>query len=67
MFKQFTINSLSGFISSPTSGVKTEDTSMIVTIAANATAAERTVNISLKFKDFDNNELIVEIPITQDA
>ena len=67
MFKQFTITSLSGFISSPTSGVKTEDTSMIVTIAANATAAERTTNISLKFKDFDNNELIVEIPITQDA
>jgi len=67
MFKQFTINSLSGFISSPTSGVKTEDTSMIVTIAANATAAERTANISLKFKDFDNNEIIVEIPITQNA
>jgi hypothetical protein len=67
MFKQFTITSLSGFISSPTSGVKTEDTSMIVTIAANATAAERTENISLKFKDFDNNELIVEIPITQQA
>ena len=67
MFKQFTITSLSGFISSPTSGVKTEDTSMIVTIAANATAAERTTNISLKFKDFDNNEIIVEIPITQNA
>jgi len=67
IFKQFTINSLGGFISSPTSGVKTEDTSMIVTIAANATAAERTENISLKFKDFDNNEIIVEIPITQDA
>ena len=67
MFKQFTITSLSGFISSPTSGVKTEDTSMIVTIAANATAAERTENISLKFKDFDNNELIVEIPIRQQA
>lgn len=67
MFKQFTITSLSGFISSPTSGVKTEDTSMVITIAANATAAERTENISLKFKDFDNNELIVEIPITQNA
>jgi hypothetical protein len=67
MFKQFTITSLSGFISSPISGIKTEDTSMIVTIDANTTAAERTTNINLKFKDYDNNELIVEIPIIQEA
>ena len=67
MFKQFTITALSGFISSPTSGLKTEDTSMTVTIAANGTAVERTTNISIKFKDFDNIETIVEIPITQDA
>ena len=66
MFKQFTITSVTGWITSPTSGVKTEDTSMIVTIAANGTAAERNDVISVKFKDFDNNEIIVEIPIFQD-
>jgi hypothetical protein len=66
MFKQFTITSVTGWITSPTSGVKTEDTSMIVTIAANGTAVERNDIISVKFKDFDNNEIIVEIPIFQD-
>lgn len=66
IFKQFTITSVTGWITSPTSGVKTEDTSMIVTIAANGTAAERNDVISVKFKDFDNNEIIVEIPIFQD-
>ena len=67
MFKEFTIRTLTGFISSPTSGVKTEDTSMIVTIAANATATERTKSISIDFTDFDNNDLKVEIAITQNA
>jgi hypothetical protein len=67
MFKEFTISTLTGFISSPTSGVKTEDTSMIVTIAANATATERTKSISIDFTDFDNNDLKVEIAITQNA
>lgn len=67
MFKQFQIKALSGFISSPTSGVKTEDTSMIVTISANGTAAERTENITITFKDFENNDLVVDIPIIQTA
>jgi len=67
MFKQFSIKTLSGFISSPTSGVQYEDTSIIVTIAANATAAERTENITITYRDFDNNDLIIDIPITQDA
>jgi len=67
LFKQFTITSLSGWVTSPTSGVKYDDTSMTVSIAANTTGLLRTYNINLKFKDFDNNELIVEIPITQDA
>jgi hypothetical protein len=67
MFKEFTISTLTGFISSPTSGVKTEDTSMIVTIAANATAIERTKSISIDFTDFDNNDFKVNIPITQNA
>jgi hypothetical protein len=66
MFKQFSIKTLSGFISSPTSGVQYQDTSIIVTIAANATAAERTENITITYRDFDNNDLIVDIPITQD-
>jgi hypothetical protein len=38
---------------------------MIVTIAANGTAAERTENVSITFTDFDNNDLTIEIPITQ--
>ena len=67
MFKQFSIKTLSGFISSPTSGVQYEDTSIIVTIAANATAAERTENITITYRDFDNNDLLIDIPITQDA
>ena len=67
MFKQFSIKTLSGFISSPTSGVQYQDTSIIVTITANATAAERTENITVTYRDFDNNDLIVDIPITQDA
>jgi len=67
LFKQFTITSLSGWVTSPTSGVKYDDTSMTVSIDANTTGLLRTYNINLKFKDFDNNELIVEIPITQDA
>ena len=67
LFKQFTITSLSGWVTSPTSGVKYDDTSMTVSIAANATGLLRTYNINLKFKDFDDNELIVEIPITQEA
>ena len=67
MFKQFSIKTLSGFISSPTSGVQYQDTSIIVTIAANATAAERTENITITYRDFDNNDLIIDIPITQDA
>jgi hypothetical protein len=65
MFKQFSIKTLSGFISSPTSGVQYEDTSIIVTIAANATAAERTENITITYRDFDNNDLLIDIPITQ--
>jgi len=67
MFKQFSIKTLSGFISSPTSGVQYQDTSIIVTITANATAAERTENITITFKDFDNNDLIIDIPIIQQA
>ena len=67
MFKQFSIKTLSGFISSPTSGVQYQDTSIIVTITANATAAERTENITVTYRDFDNNDLIVDIPITQQA
>jgi hypothetical protein len=67
MFKQFSIKTLSGFISSPTSGVQYQDTSIIVTITANATAAERTENITITYRDFDNNDLIVDIPITQQA
>jgi hypothetical protein len=67
MFKQFSIKTLSGFISSPTSGVQYQDTSIIVTITANATAAERTENITITYRDFDNNDLIIDIPITQDA
>jgi hypothetical protein len=67
MFKQFSIKTLSGFISSPTSGVQYQDTSIIVTIAANATAAERTENITITYRDFDNNDLLIDIPITQDA
>ena len=67
MFKQFQIKSLSGWLSSATVGIKYEDTSMIVTIAANATAAERTENITVTYRDFDNNDLIVDIPITQQA
>lgn len=66
MFKQFSIKTLSGFISSPTSGVQYQDTSIIVTIAANATAAERIENITITYRDFDNNDLLVDIPITQD-
>lgn len=67
MFKQFSIKTLSGFISSPTSGVQYEDTSIIVTIDANATAAKRTENITITFKDFENNDLMVDIPIIQQA
>ena len=67
MFKQFQIKALSGFISSPTSGVKTEDTSMIVTIAANGTASDRSDVVGIVFKDYDNNNFEVEIPITQTA
>ena len=67
MFKQFSIKTLSGFISSPTSGVQYQDTSIIVSITANATAAERTENITITYRDFDNNDLIIDIPITQDA
>jgi hypothetical protein len=65
MFKQFSIKTLSGFISSPTSGVQYQDTSIIVTIAANATAAERIENITITYRDFDNNDLLIDIPITQ--
>jgi len=67
MFKQFSIKTLSGFISSPTSGVQYQDTSIIVTIAANATAAERTENITITYRDFDNNDLLIDIPIIQNA
>ena len=67
MFKQFQIKALSGWLSSPTVGIKYEDTSMIVTIAANATAAERTDVVGIVFKDYDNNNFEVEIPITQNA
>jgi len=44
-----------------------QDTSIIVSITANATAAERTENITVTYRDFDNNDLIVDIPITQQA
>lgn len=67
MFKQFSIKTLSGFISSPTSGVQYQDTSIIVTIAANATAAERIENITITYRDFDNNDLLIDIPIIQNA
>ena len=67
MFKEFTINSLSGFISTIKTGTYYNDESMIVTIAANGTAAERTENVSITFTDFDNNDLTIEIPITQNA
>lgn len=67
VFKQFQIKSLSGWLSSSTVGIKYEDTSMIVTIAANATAAERTDVVGIVFKDYDNNNFEVEIPITQNA
>jgi hypothetical protein len=65
MFKEFTINSLSGFISTIKTGTYYNDESMIVTIAANGTAAERTENVSITFTDFENNDLTIEIPITQ--
>jgi hypothetical protein len=65
MFKEFTINSLSGFLSSPKSGTYYNDESMVVTIAANTTGIERTSNVSIKFKDFNNVETTIEIPITQ--
>ena len=67
MFKEFTINSLSGFISTIKTGTYYNDESMIVTIAANGTAAERTENVSITFTDFENNDLTIEIPITQNA
>lgn len=67
MFKQFSIKTLSGFISSPTSGVQYQDTSIIVSITANGTAAERTENITVTFRDFDNNDLLIDIPIRQQA
>jgi hypothetical protein len=66
MFKEFTINSLSGFISTIKTGTYYNDESMIVTIAANGTAAERTENVSITFTDFYNNDLTIDIPITQD-
>ncbi len=67
MFKEFTINSLSGFLSSPKTGTYYNDESMVVTISANTTGIERTSNVSIKFKDFNNVETTIEIPITQDA
>jgi hypothetical protein len=67
MFKEFTINSLSGFISTIKTGTYYNDESMIVTIAANGTTAERTENVSITFTDFENNDLTIEIPITQNA
>lgn len=66
MFKEFTINSLSGFLSSPKTGTYYNDESMVVTIAANTTGIERTSNVTIKFKDFNNVETTIEIPITQD-
>ena len=66
LFKQFTITSVTGWITSPTSGIKYDDTSMIISIAANTTGLQRTDNITIKFKDFDDVETIVEIPITQE-
>lgn len=65
VFKQFTINSLTGFLSSPKTGVYYADESMVVTIAANTSGVDRTNNISIKFKDFDNVETIIEIPVIQ--
>lgn len=65
MFKEFTINSLSGFLSSPKTGTYYNDESMVVTITANTTGIERTSNVSIKFKDFNNVETTIEIPITQ--
>jgi hypothetical protein len=67
MFKQFQIKSLSGWLSSATVGIKYEDTSMIVTIAANGTASDRSDVVNIVFKDYDNNNFEVEIPITQTA
>jgi hypothetical protein len=67
MFKQFQIKSLSGWLSSATVGIKYEDTSMIVTIAANGTASDRSDVVGIVFKDYDNNNFEVEIPITQTA
>lgn len=66
LFKEFTINSLSGFLSSPKTGTYYNDESMVVTIAANTTGIERTSNVTIKFKDFNNVETTIEIPITQD-
>jgi len=65
MFKQFSIKELENFISSPTFGVKYEDTSMIVTIDANTSGIERSENISIGFLDYNDNSITVEIPITQ--
>jgi hypothetical protein len=67
MFKQFQIKPVSGWLSSATVGIKYEDTSMIVTIAANGTATDRTDVVGIVFKDYDNNNFEVEIPITQTA
>lgn len=66
LFKEFTITSVTGWITSPTSGKKYDDTSMIISIDANTTGLQRIDNVTIKFKDFDDVETIVEIPITQE-
>ena len=65
MFKEFEIKALSGWLSSPTVGIKYEDTSMIVTIAANTSGIERSDVVGFLFKDYNDNNITVEIPITQ--
>jgi len=65
MFKEFEIKPIASFITSPTYGIKYEDTSIIVSIAANTSGIERTEDISVNFLDYNDNIIEFQIFVTQ--
>jgi hypothetical protein len=58
-------NQATGFVTCPSSGTRTEDFSVTVSIAQNTTGLDRSEDFTMKFQDYQGNVLDVNIPVKQ--
>lgn len=58
-------NQATGFVTCPSSGTRTKDFSVTVSIAQNTTGLDRSEDFTMKFQDYEGNVIDVNIPVKQ--